>query len=115
MSFQINEMNLSLETKEVFSFEGDAQPIYDDIIADYEFEYENGDYNDIVRNEIKNLIDYELTNEDKIDILNQIKDDYEYESYHSDYKLSIFDEYEIRKSINRWIKNNFELETVEVY
>jgi hypothetical protein len=115
MSFQINEMNLSLETKEVFTFEGDVQSIYDDIIADYEFEYENGDYDAIVRNEIKELIDYELTNKDKIDILEKIKDDYEYELYRSDCEVSIFDVDGIRKSVNEWIKETFELETVEVY
>ena len=115
MSFQINEMNLSLETKEVFTFEGDVQSIYDDIIADYEFEYENGDYDVIVRNEIKELIDYELTNKDKIDILEKIKDDYEYELYRSDCEVSIFDVDGIRKSVNEWIKETFELEAVEVY
>ena len=112
MSFQINELNLSLEKKEELSFERDVQSIYDDLIADYEFEYENGDYDENLRCQIKSLIDYELTNKDKIDILNQIKDDYEYELYHSDYEVSIFDEDGIRKSINQWIENNFEIEDI---
>jgi hypothetical protein len=48
-----------------------------------------------------------LTKENKIEILEKIKEDYEYNTSRYDWEVSIFDEDGITKSINDWIKDNF--------
>lgn len=59
----------------------------------------------------KKFLDYELTKEDKIEILHQIKDDYEHEVYRNEYssfEVNIHDEDAIQESIRSWINDNFD-------
>ena len=104
----INDVNFEIEVKEVFSFEYHALPKYDEIKDDVQGqleeleEQERDDIDDIVR-----FLEHTLTDEDKLSILEFIKDDYEYESCNPEYEVSIFDEDGIRKSINDWIEDQF--------
>ena len=105
---EINRDNFEIEIKEVFSFECNAEPIFDEIKDDVQGQLEEleeqdrDDIDDIVR-----FLDHTLTDEDKLSILEFIKDDYEYESCNPEYEVSIFDEDGIRKSINDWIEDQF--------
>ena len=107
---EINKNNLSIEIKEVLTWENDVERIYDDIRLDIEWEYEDNkeEHEDDVLEGMKKFLDNELTTENKIEILEKIKDDYEYNiSRYDDWEISIFDDDGITKSINDWIKDNF--------
>ena len=111
----INDVNISIEVKEIFSFEHHAEPIFDEI------KYEVSDIlgNDEIDDEdtlesVNEFLEHELTDADKLSILEFIKDDYEYESCNPEYEVSIFDEDIIRKSIIDWIEDNFEFRPDEL-
>jgi hypothetical protein len=107
---EINENNLSIEIKEVLTWDNYVERMYDDIRDDIEYNYENNkeEYNTDVIKGMKQFLDNELTKENKIEILEKIKEDYEYNTSRYDWEVSIFDEDGITKSINDWIKDNFE-------
>lgn len=106
---EINENDLSIEIKEVLTWNNYVERMYDDIRGDIEYDYENNkeEYNDDVLEGMKKFLDNELTKENKIEILEKIKEDYEYNTSRYDWEVSIFDEDGITKSINDWIKDNF--------
>jgi hypothetical protein len=107
---EINENNLSIEIKEVLTWDNYVERMYHDIRDDIEYNYENNkeEYNTDVIKGMKQFLDNELTKENKIEILEKIKEDYEYNTSRYDWEVSIFDEDGITKSINDWIKDNFE-------
>lgn len=106
---EINKNDLSLEIKEVLTWNNYVERMYDDIRGDIEYDYENNkeEYNDDVLEGMKKFLDNELTKENKIEILEKIKEDYEYDTSRYDWEVSIFDEDGITKSINNWIEDNF--------
>ena len=106
---EINKNDLSIEIKEVLTWNNYVERMYDDILGDIEYDYENNkeEYNDDVLAGMKKFLDNELTKENKIEILEKIKEDYEYNTSRYDWEVSIFDEDGITKSINDWIKDNF--------
>jgi hypothetical protein len=106
---EINKNDLSIEIKEVLTWNNYVERMYDDIRGDIEYDYENNkeEYNDAVLEGMKKFLDNELTKENKIEILEKIKEDYEYNTSRYDWEVSIFDEDGITKSINDWIKDNF--------
>jgi hypothetical protein len=106
---EINKNDLSIEIKEVLTWNNYVERMYDDIRGDIEYDYENNkeEYNDDVLEGMKKFLDNELTKENKIEILEKIKEDYEYNTSRYDWEVSIFDEDGITKSINDWIKDNF--------
>lgn len=106
---EINKNDLSIEIKEVLTWNNYVERMYDDIRGDIEYDYENNkeEYNDDVLDGMKKFLDNDLTKENKIEILEKIKEDYEYNTYRYDWEVSIFDEDGITKSINDWIKDNF--------
>jgi hypothetical protein len=106
---EINKNDLSIEIKEVLTWNNYVERMYDDIRGDIEYDYENNkeEYNDDVLAGMKKFLDNELTKENKIEILEKIKEDYEYNTSRYDWEVSIFDEDGITKSINDWIKDNF--------
>lgn len=106
---EINENDLSIEIKEVLTWDNYVERMYDDIRDDIEYDYENSkeECNDDVLKGMKKFLDNELTKENKIEILEKIKEDYEYNTSRYDWEVSIFDEDGITKSINDWIKDNF--------
>lgn len=106
---EINKNDLSIEIKSVLTWNNYVERMYNDIRDDIEYDYENNkeEYNDDVLKGMKKFLDNELTTENKIEILEKIKEDYEYHSSRYDWEVSIFDEDGITKSINDWIKDNF--------
>lgn len=106
---EINKNDLSIEIKEVLTWNNYVERMYNDIRDDIEYDYENNKekYNDDVLEGMKKFLDNELTKENKIEILEKIKEDYEYNASHYDWDVSIFYEDGITKSINDWIKDNF--------
>ena len=105
---KIDNVNFEVVIEERFSFECNALPVFDGIKDEVQCQLEElegqdrDDIDDIVR-----FLDHTLTDEDKLSILEFIKDDYDYESYNPEYEVSIFDEDRIRKSINDWIEDQF--------
>lgn len=110
---EINNVNFEIEVKEVFSFEYNALPIYDEIKDEVSDMIEDIDDEDTLES-VNEFINHTLTDEDKLSILEFIKDNYEYESCNPEYEVSIFDEDRIRKSINDWIENEFEFRPDEL-
>lgn len=112
---EINENNLSIEIEKGLTWDNDVERIYDDIRLDVEWEYENNkeEHDDDVLEGMKKFLDNELTKENKIEILEKIKEDYEYEISRYDWEVSIFDEDGITKSINDWIEDNFGFDYLE--
>lgn len=91
---ELNKNDLCLEIKEYLTW-NTVQNIYDTLIERY-FDDEIGEA----------LSKYELTKEDKIEILDMIRDEYEYQS-EDDFALSIFDDELIINVLNEWIENKF--------
>ena len=106
---EINKNDLSIEIKEVLTWNNYVERMYDDIHDDIEYDYENNkeEYDDAVLEGMKKFLDNELTKENRIEILEKIKEDYEYHTYRYEWETSIFDEDGITYSINNWIKDNF--------
>lgn len=106
---EINKNDLSIEIKEVLTWNNYVERMYNNIRDDIEYDYGNNkeEYNDDVLKGMKRFLDNELTKENKIEILEKIKEDYEYNTSRYDWEVSIFDEDGITKSINDWIKDNF--------
>ena len=106
---EINKNDLSIVIGSVLTWDNYVERMYDDIRDDIEYDYENNkeEYNDDVLEGMKKFLDNELTKENKIEILEKIKEDYEYNTSRYDWEVSIFDEDGITKSINDWIKDNF--------
>ena len=105
---EINKNDLSIEIKEVLTWNNYVERMYNNIRDDIEYDYGNNkeEYNDDVLKGMKRFLDNELTKENKIEILEKIKEDYEYNTSRYDWEVSIFDEDGITKSINDWIKDN---------
>ena len=111
----INDVNFEIEVKEVFSFEYNALPKYDEIKSEVSDILGNDEIDDEdILESVNEFLEHELTDADKLSILEFIKDDYEYESFNPEYEVSIFDEDRIRKSINDWIENEFEFRPDEL-
>lgn len=106
---EINENDLSIEIKEVLTWDNYVERMYDDVRDDieYYYEYNKEEYSADVLEGMKKFLDNELTKENKIEILEKIKEDYEYNIDHYDWKISIFDGDGITKSISGWIEDNF--------
>lgn len=105
---EINKNDLSLEIKEVLTWNNDVERLYDGIRDDIEYDYENNkeEYKNILDG-MKKFLDHELTKENKIEILEKIKEDYEYNTSRYEWEVTIFDEDGITTSINNWINDNF--------
>jgi predicted RND superfamily exporter protein len=106
---EINDVNFEIEIKEVFSFEYHALPKYDEIkneVSDMIEDIEDIEDENTLES-INEFLEHELTDADKLSILEFIKNDYEFESCNPEYEVSIFDEDIIRKSIIDWIEDQF--------
>jgi hypothetical protein len=106
---EINKNDLSIEIKEVLTWNNYVERMYDSIRDDIEYDYENNkeEYNDDVLAGMKKFLDNDLTKENKIEILEKIKEDYEYNTSRYDWEVSIFDEDGITCAITNWIEDNF--------
>ena len=106
---EINKNDLSIEIKETLTWNNYVERMYDDIRDDIEYAYEDNkeEYDDDVLEGMKKFLDNELTKENKIEILEKIKEDYEYNTSRYEWEVTIFDEDGITTSINNWINDNF--------
>ena len=110
MSIEVNEKDFAVEVKETLSFKHHIQPVYDDFlkttkdVLDGKTQYVASTDDVEGMNEFVNHI---LTDEDKVDILKSIADDYEHESYQEG-GISIFDEDLIYSSVKNWIEGKFD-------
>ena len=105
---RIDDVNFEIVIEDRFSFRHNVLPILENIKEEVSDLLEDGKYDeDIVENINEFIKSDEITNEQIIEILAYIRDDYEYESYNSEHEVSIFDEDRIRKSINDWIEDQF--------
>ena len=103
---RLNKEDLSVEVVETLSFEHHVQPELDGIIADVRF-FVNDPETDVECEDEKNFLAHKLTNTDKLAILQNIIDNYEFACGNPDYSVSIFDCDGICKAINDWIELNF--------
>lgn len=107
----INEDQECVEISEALHFNGPVQNKYNEIL-----EYQRDDLEinkdelrpDVIA-EIKKLLNYSLTHEDKLEILEYIVDEYEQGSEYFE-SQSIFDDDLIQKGIENWITDNFNIE-----
>lgn len=109
---EINEKELTIGIKETLSFEHHVQPIFDNVIENVKSEIEDfsDEHDEDELENMKKFLIHELTNKDKLEILEKIKEDYEYEIYRNDCEVSIFDNDGIFKGIADWITDNFDFE-----
>ena len=112
---EVNEKELKIVIGHSLDWDNEVEDQYnyikDDIEYDYEENSEEFDEEELANQ--KKFLDYELTNEDKIAILTQIKDDYIYEVNHNEYssfEVNIHDEDGIQGSIRKWIKDKFDFD-----
>ena len=110
---EVNEKELKIVIGHSLDWDNEVEDQYNNIKDDIEYEYEENaeEFDEEELANRKKFLDYELTNEDKIAILNKIKDDYIYEvnrNEYSSFEVNIHDEDGITKSINNWIKDNFD-------
>lgn len=98
---EFNDKLEQIEIKETLSFKHHVLPVFNDIRDDLKLEDEDDD--------IKKFLNYELTHDDKMEILHYIEDEYDRTSNYYDNK-SIFDEEMIAESLMAWITDNFDIE-----
>ena len=106
----VNKQDFSIEVKEFLTFDSDVLKVYNDL-KDIFVEGDDEDteiYNFLHHIELNKYIHYhkehhQLTDEDKIEILNNIKDEYD-DGYEYD---SIFDDELIKKVLINWIDEKF--------
>lgn len=110
---EVNENELKIVIGHSLDWNNEVENQYDSIKDDVEYDYENNaeefDAEELANR--KKFLDHELTKEDKIEILHQIKDDYEHEVYRNEYssfEVNIHDEDAIQESIRSWIEDNFD-------
>lgn len=108
--YKINENEMTIKCEESLSFDMDVQPKIDDLKMDIQDSIEEnaGYYFDDELQKMKDFLAYELTREDKLNILEKIMTDYDYErNYRGDYNVTLFDEDGIMKAINDWTYEKF--------
>ena len=109
----IDEKEFTISITESISFKDYVQPVYDDFYDDIQtIVEERKDAGDSVEDdyelyEMERFLAYELTGDDKIEILEKIKEDYEHESFYSDCVVTLFDEDGIKSAIGHWINETF--------
>lgn len=111
---EVNEKELKIIIGHSLDWDNEVEDHYNNIKSDIEYDYEekSEEYDEEDISAWKEFLDYELTNEDKIEILTKIKEDYEYEVNHNEYssfEVNIHDDELIQNSIKSWIENNFSL------
>lgn len=107
----INEDQECVEISEALHFNGPVQNRYNEIVEALQFDLDmNKDelHLDSIE-DTKKFLNYTLTHEDKLKILEYIVDEYERGSEYFE-SQSIFDDDLIRKGIEDWINDNFDIE-----
>jgi hypothetical protein len=104
----INNETAELEIKELFSFDVNAFPVFDEIKSDVEYKLENNEFDDDEIESVKYFLSHEISKDDKVSILNEIKFEYEYRYNRSDNEISLFDVDVIKSAIKSWVESNFD-------
>lgn len=107
----INEDQECVEISEALPFNGPVQNKYNEIL-EYQrddLEIDKDELRPDVIAEIKKFLNYSLTHEDKLKILEYIVDKYERSMNYYE-NASIFDDDLIREGIENWITDNFNIE-----
>ena len=110
---EVNENELKIVIGHSVDWNNEVEDQYNSIKDEVEYDYENNaeEFDEQELANRKKFLDYELTKEDKIEILHQIKDDYEHEVYRNEYssfEVNIHDEDAIQESIRSWIEDKFD-------
>ena len=110
---EVNENELKIVIGHSVDWNNEVEDQYNSIKDEVEYDYENNaeEFDEQELANLKKFLDYELTKEDKIEILHQIKDDYEHEVYRNEYssfEVNIHDEDAIQESIRSWIEDKFD-------
>ena len=107
---KVIEQDFSLELIDKLCFDDDVRDVYDEIHYEVEqdYKYYHAEYQEERRDQMKKFLDHELTDADKIQILENIKKDYE-GAVEKDYGVTLFDRDGIVYGIYKWIEDTFEL------
>ena len=107
---EINEKDECIEVKEYLTFNGTVQPIYNEFLEEAEselFDIEESFDEDAKKR--RAFLNYKLTHEDKIEILENIDDEFQRCDNYFD-NASIFDRQIIIAALENWINEKFDLE-----
>lgn len=100
----VNEEDECIEIKEFLTFDGTVKPIYE------EFLDEARDDDTYETDGIKKFKEYQLTHEDKIEILERLKEQYEDEAEYLYFdNATIFDRNIIVGALESWISDKFDI------
>lgn len=102
---RLNKEDFSIEVVESLSFEYHVLPILDVIREEVQGDIEEHETDNDTESE-KTFLQHELTDQDKLDILELIVEDYEWNYC----EHSIFDDAIIRSNICAWIEKKFEFD-----
>lgn len=102
----IDEENLEIQVSETLSFEHEVSPRLEGMKDDIEYAFGKGEY-EKSREDVQRFLQYTLTQEDRVKILQNIVENYEQASIWNYYAVTIFDEDIIRRGINQWIEEKF--------
>ena len=105
-----DSLSVSVQYSEQISFDTNVKCLYDNYINEIKEELNNYDEDEVDAIKMKEIISYELTDEDKFGILKEIADDFEYERFNNgDYNASIYDEDIIKSAIRNYLEIKFEI------
>lgn len=107
----INENQECVEISETLHFDGPVQNKYNEILEAQrdDLEIDKDELRPDVIAKIEKFLNYTLTHEDKLEILENIVDKYEISMNYYE-NASIFDDDLIREGIEDWINENFDIE-----
>ena len=109
----IDEKTQSITISETGSWDWAFEHIYNEIKNDVKdaIEDEDNTYDEEERQDIKKYLNYTPTTEDKVAMLNYLKDIYEWEdecaARSGNYSVSLFDQDFIRQAVCDWIQEVF--------
>ena len=103
---RLNKEDFSVEVVDTLCFDYHVQPELDIVIKEVR-DFVNDPETDVDCAKEKNFLAHKLTSTDKLAILQNIIDSYEFTLGNPDYDISIFDVDSIQKAINDWIEVNF--------
>lgn len=102
----IDKEKLEVHVSDTLTFEADVLPVVADIYYTIQEDLQKVE-RDSDKDNINRFLEYELTHEDKIKILELVVEDYEFEYGRTDSEVSIFDYDGIRRSLEHWIEEKF--------
>ena len=102
----IDKENLEIRISECLAFDADVQPVFEDFVEGVQEGLAAGEFTG-EEDKVRQFLSYSLTNEDKVQILKLITEDYEFETGHGDCEVSLFDTDGIERSVGHWAEEAF--------